>query len=122
MSWLSKWFNTIQADFASIWTGIKPAVQEDMRLFMSTFADIALAAVMEQAPMVMSGQEKFSAASKLVLDKSISMGWKVALPMVQQLIQQTVVATKASMGGILVIPPNETGDLVDNTISLPATG
>lgn len=109
MTWFSKAVATIEADLSSFWTKIEPNLVNDLEAFFAAFAQIALGAVMQQAPLVISGSEKFSQAVISVVQQAEAQGWKVAVPAAQQLVQQVYNAAALSAGQTLVVPPGASG-------------
>lgn len=120
MSWFSSHIiDPIRSKLETFWGKIEPNIEADLEAFFSAFAQIALGAVLEQAPLVISGAEKFGTAVTSVIQQAESKGWQVALPAVQQLVQQVYVAAAVSSGQTMVVQPGQGGTVTTATLAPP---
>lgn len=108
MSDLTHAFHWLGAKLSTLWGQIRtvaPKLTADIEAFMTTFEAAALAAVEKQEPLVLSGQEKFTAACAEVLAEVTAAGWKAGATLIQTLVQDAVLTFKAKVGQNLVTPP-----------------
>lgn len=120
MSWFSSHIiNPIRSKLENIWGKIEPQVEADLEAFFSAFAQIALGAVLKQAPLVISGAEKFGEAVVTVIQQAEAKGWQVAVPAVQQLVQQVYVAAAVSSGQTMVVQPGAAGAVTTTSLVAP---
>lgn len=100
-------FSWIGAKLSSLWATAEPEVISTFRQFFSAFEGAALAAVVAEAPKVISGSDKFSNAVTTVTGQVAAAGWTASAGAVQTLVQDAYIswqATQPASHGI-VVPP-----------------
>lgn len=119
MSWISVHvFTPIKAALQKFVGIITPQVEADLEAFFEAFAQIALGAVLQQVPLVVSGAEKFGTAVTSVIQQAEAKGWAVAVPAAQQLVQQVYNAAALSSGQTLVVPPGASGTVSTGNLTV----
>lgn len=101
-------FTWIGTKLSSLWATAEPEVISTFRQFFSTFEGAALAAVVAEAPKVISGADKFSNATSTVTQQVIAAGWQASTGAIQTLVQDAFIswqATQPAAHGI-VTPPS----------------
>lgn len=120
MSWFSTHIlDPIRSKLETFWGKIEPQIEQDLEAFFSAFAQIALGAVLEQAPLVIAGTEKFGQAVVTVIQQAEAKGWQVAIPAAQQLVQQVYNAAAVSAGQTLVLQPGQAGTVTTTSLAPP---
>lgn len=100
-------FTWIGSKLSSLWATAEPEVIATFRTFFSTFEGAALAAVVAEAPKVISGADKFANASSTVTSAVLAAGWQASTGAIQTLVQDAYIswqATQPAAHGIVVAP------------------
>ena len=94
-------FHTLETEAADeakkIAAAIGPVVVQDMEEFLSAIGQIAIGAVMKQAPLVLSGTEKFGSAVADVVQQVEAQGKAVAVSDAQMAVQAAYHAVQVAV-------------------------
>lgn len=102
MSALSTWFDNLvtqakaeltklateaETEAKKIYDAVEPVVVSDLEAFLSAIGSIAVGAVLKQAPLFLSGAEKFGAAVADVIQQVEAQGKPIAVADAQMAVQ-----------------------------------
>lgn len=105
MTWYNDIFSWLGDKLSALWSHAEPEAVKVFKLFISTFEQNAIDAVVAEAQKTISGQEKFTNAVATVEGIVIAAGWKAGTTALQTLVQDAYTSFKASQGASLVTPP-----------------
>jgi hypothetical protein len=90
--------SAVEADIAAVAADIGPLIVQYGEEFLSSLAQIAIGAVLKQAPLVISGAEKFGVAVTSVVQQVEAQGKTIAINDAHAVVQAAYNSIKAKVG------------------------
>lgn len=98
-------FDWLGAVLSKLFTAAVPESLKIFKLFISTFEQAAVNAVIAEARKTISGEQKFENAVANVQAIVLAAGWKASQTALETLVQDAYTGWKASQGDHLVSAP-----------------
>ena len=96
IAWGRRELSTLEGEAATLWSTIEPALVAEAESAIGQFLGTAIAAVRAQAPLVLSGREKFANAKTLVLEAVEASGQSIGNTLLEFLVNLALALLKTA--------------------------
>ena len=96
IDWGRRELSGLEGEAATLWNTIEPKLVAEAEAAVGQFLGAAIAAVSAQAPLVLSGREKFSNAKDLVLEAVQASGKTIGNTLVEFVVNLALALVKAA--------------------------
>ena len=96
IDWGRHELSQVEGEAANFWNGIEPSLVAEAETAVGQFLGAAIAAVSTQAPLVLSGQEKFANAKDAVLEAVEASGRTIGNTLLEFLVNLALALVKTA--------------------------
>ena len=96
IAWGRRELSQMEGEAATLWNSVEPALVAEAEAAVGQFLGAAIAAVSAQAPLVLSGREKFSNAKDLVLQAVEASGSTIGNTLLEFLVNLALALLKTA--------------------------
>ena len=96
IAWGRRELSGLEGEAATLWNTIEPKLVAEAESAVGQFLGAAIAAVSAQAPLVLSGQEKFANAKDLVLETVEASGTTIGNTLLEFLVNLALALVKTA--------------------------
>lgn len=102
IAWGRQEITTIEGEAVTLWDAIEPGLVAEAESAIGQFLGAALAAVRTQAPLILSGQEKFSNAKDALLEAVEASGQSIGNTLLEFLVNLALSLLKVGSAASLL--------------------